>query len=242
MIILGNDTETTGVDTEKDEPVEVGLVVYDTTVNSFLALHSDLYQTNGWSDEAEAVHHISKESMMKGYKIDRNPWHLVEHYNPVVIVAHHAEFDKAIMCKLWPEFDKLPWICTQKDLPHEKIVKHVSSTRLQHLAVDYGIDPGTRHRALFDAMTCCLVAAKHDLESVLSRAKEPKFMIKAWYPEKPNFSDKDFNLQKEYLKKAGFHWDGKFWIKEWVPESLVKKYLNLATAKAKWQASETPMA
>lgn len=241
MIILGIDTETTGIDTDVDDVLEVGLVVYDTDINQFLALHSDLYKTSKWSEEAEAVHHIPKTSMEKGFGDDHNPWDLVKQYNPVVIVAHNAEFDKAMMCRKWPIFGTLTWICTKRDLPHEKVIRSVSSTRLQHLAVDYGVNPGQAHRALSDAMTCCQIAAKHDLTSVLSRSKEPKFMVKAWYPEKPNFSDKDFNLQKEYLKKAGFHWDGKFWIKEFVPESLVKKYLTLATAKAKWQASETPM-
>jgi DNA polymerase III epsilon subunit-like protein len=241
MIIASNDTETTGVDTNLDEPVEVGLAVYDTDINQFLALHSDLYQTSRWGDEAEAVHHIPKSATEKGFTYERNPWDLIKQYKPVVMVAHNAEFDRAIMTKRWPVFGTLPWICTKRDLPHEKIIKSVASTRLQHLAVDYGIDPGQRHRALFDAITCCLVAARHDLESILNRCKEPKFTVKAWYPEKPDFSDKDFNLQKEYLKKAGFRWDGKFWIKEWVPESLVKKYLSLATAKPRWQAAETPM-
>lgn len=241
MIILGNDTETTGVDTDTDEVLEVGLVVYDTDINQFLALHSDLYRTTKWSDEAEAVHHIPKSAMERGFGLDRNPWDLVKDYKPVAIIAHNAEFDKAMMTKRWPEFNSLPWICTKRDLPHEKVIKSVSSTRLQHLAVDYDINPGQRHRALSDAMTCCQIAVRHDLQSVLTRSKEQKFTVKAWYPEKPNFSDKDFNLQKEYLKKAGFRWDGKFWIKEFVPESLVKKYLNLATAKAKWQAEEIPM-
>lgn len=241
MIIVGNDTETTGVDTEVDEPIEVGLVVYDTDLGQFLALHSDLYQSSKWSDEAEAVHHISKPAMEQGFGIDHNPWDLIKHYKPTVVVAHNAEFDKAIMTKRWPEFGKLPWICTKRDLPHEKVIKHVSSTKLQHLAVDYSINPGTAHRALFDAMTCCMMAAKHDLELILNRCKEPKFSIRAWYSGRPDFSDKDFNLQKDYLKKAGFRWDGKFWVKEWVPESMVKKYLTLATVKPKWQASETPM-
>lgn len=241
MIILGVDTETTGIDTDVDEIIELGLVVYDTDVKQWLALHSDLFRASKWSAEAEEVHHIKQSSMEKGYGDELSPWDQVKHYKPVVIIAHHAEFDKRLMVKKWPVFDTLPWICSQRDLPHEKVVKNVSSTRLQHLAVDYNLDSGQRHRALFDAMLCCEIAAKHDLQAVLGRAKEPKFLVKAWYPEKPDFSDKDFNLQKEYLKKAGFRWDGKFWLKEWIPESLVKKYLTLATAKAKWQASETPM-
>lgn len=240
MNILACDCETTGVDTETDEPVEIGMAVYDTDVNLFLALHSDLYQTEKWGVEAEAVHHIPRSASNKGFTVAKNPWGLVEAYKPVLIVAHSAEFDKAIMTKRWPEFNQLPWLCTKNDLPHEKFVKNPCQ-RLQHLAVDYAINSGQQHRALFDAMTCCLIAARHDLASIMNRVKEPKFTVKAWYPEKPDFQDKDFNLQKEYLKKAGFRWDGKFWTKESVPESLVKKYVSLATAKPKWQASETPM-
>jgi DNA polymerase-3 subunit epsilon len=241
MIIVGADTETTGVDTEIDQIVETGLAVYDTEAKQFLALHSDLYKTTKWSAEAEEVHHIKQSSADKGYGDEFNPWDQIRQYNPVVIVAHNAEFDKALMVKRWPIFNSLPWICSKRDLPHDKVIKGFSCSKLQHLAVDYGLEPGQRHRALFDAMLCCEIASRHDMESVVGRCKEPKFTVKAWYPEKPDFSDKDFNLQKEYLKKAGFRWDGKFWIKDAVPESLVKKYLTLATAKSKWQASETPM-
>lgn len=242
MIILGTDVESTGLEPGVDEVIELGLAVYDTIAQQFLALHSDLFQTAGWSDEAEAVHNIKRSSSMRGHGPDFNPWKLVEQYKPDVIVAHNAEFDKQFTGR-WSEFDSVPWICTHLDLPHEKFLKKSPCGKLQHLAVDYNISAAYRHRALFDAMLCCEIAARHDLERVLAASREAKFIVSAWHVGKPNFNDKDFVVQKEYLKKAGFRWDvdNQVWIKNGVPQSQVDKYLKLATAKAGWKAKHTPV-
>ena len=240
MIILGTDVESTGLEPDVDEVIELGLAVYDTDAMQFLALHSDLYQTNGWSDEAEAVHHIKRVSSMKGYGPDFSPWKLIEQYKPEIIVAHNAEFDKQFT-KRWAGFDTIPWICTHLDLPHEKYLRKPPCGKLQHLAVDYNLESGQRHRALFDAMLCCEVAAKHDLRKILATSKETKYVIAAWHEGKPDYTSKDFINQKEYLKKAGFRWDGdnQRWVKNQIPESQVEKYLKLATAKPGWKAKST---
>lgn len=240
MIILGTDVESTGLEPETDEVVEIGLAVYDTVAMQFLALHSDLLKTDNWSDEAEAVHHIKRASSMSGYGRDFNPWRLVEQYKPEIIVAHNAEFDKQFT-KRWIGFDSVPWVCTHLDLQHEKFLKKSPCGKLQHLAVDYGLEAGQRHRALFDAMLCCEIAAKHDLKKVISTSKEPKFVLTAWHEGKPDYTSKDFVTQKEYLKKAGFRWDAdnQRWMKGQIPESQVEKYLKLATAKPGWKAKST---
>lgn len=240
MIIMGADTETTGL--EKDaEIVESGFAIYDTSTNIFLALHSDLFKTVRWSAEAEAVNHIPREASQLGRDINRfNPWTLVVHYKPVIVVAHGKIFDKNLITQPWPEFNSIDWVCTQTELPHEKFIKRISSHRLQHLAVDYGIEAAYKHRALFDAMLCCQIAAKHDLEKIITQAKEPKYTITAWFDGRPNFNDPDFNTQKDYLKKANFHWTGTQWVKEMVPESKLAQYLSLATNKPGWLAKETP--
>lgn len=242
MIILGTDVESTGLEPETDEVIELGLAVYDTVAMQFLALHSDLYQTKNWSAEAEAVHHITRDSMMKGYawEAGMSPWDLVKQYKPEIIVAHNAEFDKQFT-KRWAGFDTVPWICTHLDLPHEKFLKKSPCGKLQHLAVDYNFESGQRHRALFDAMLCCEIAAKHDLAKILTSSKEPKYVVAAWHEGKPDYSSKDFVTQKEYLKKAGFRWDAdnQRWIKNQIPESQVEKYLKLATAKPGWKAKST---
>lgn len=240
MIILGTDVESTGLEPEADEIVELGLAVYDTVAMQFLALHSDLYQTKNWSDEAEAVHHIKHTSSMKGYGPEHSPWKLIAQYKPEIIVAHNAAFDRQFT-RRWPDFESIPWICTHLDLPHEKFLKKSPCGKLQHLAVDYNLESGQRHRALFDAMLCCEVAAKHDLAKILTSSKEPKYVVSAWHEGKPDYSSKDFVTQKEYLKKAGFRWDAdnQRWIKNQIPESQVEKYLKLATAKSGWKAKST---
>jgi DNA polymerase III epsilon subunit-like protein len=233
MIIASIDIEATGLE-ETSEIVELGLVVMETTNRMIMAMHSDLYKTEGWSDEAEAIHRIDRTSADQGL-ITSDPWELIAHYNPVAMVAHNAEYDKRLAIRRWPKFGQIPWICTHRDLPHERFINKVSSNRLQHLAVDYGFDAGRRHRALFDALLCCEIAAMHDLESILKTVNEPRFSIMAWFEGRPDFNDKDFQLQKEYLKKAGFKWDGDNWIKSNVVESVTQKYIALATVKPHWK-------
>lgn len=239
MRILSLDVEATGLE-EDSEIVELGLVVMETTNHMIMAMHADLYRTKSWTDEAEAVHHIDRASADQGL-IDYNPWQLVAPYKPVVVVAHNAEYDKRLVVPRWPEFGLLPWICTHRDLPHERFINKVSSNRLQHLAVDYEIEAGRRHRALFDAILCAEIAAKHDLDGILKTINEPRLNIIAWFEGRPDFNNKDFQLQKEYLKKAGFKWDGDNWIKSNVAESVTQKYVALATVKPNWRTRVVPV-
>lgn len=240
MIILGVDCEATGLDNEA-QIVELGLVVMNTSNKMILSMRSDLYKTTTWSAEAEAIHHIDKASTELGLDKSVNPWPLVAHYKPTVIVAHNAEYDKRLIVAAWPEFGTLPWICTHRDLPHDKFINRVSSNKLQHLAVDYELEAGRKHRALFDALLCAEIAAKHDLEYILSIVNEERFCVVAWFEGKPDFNDRDFQLQKEYLKKAGFRWSGDNWMKSGVPESLVGKYVALATVKNGWKTRTMPV-
>lgn len=238
MIILGVDVESTGLEDES-EIVELGLVVMNSVDASVLAMHSDLFKTKSWSDEAEAIHHINKQSSDLGMDFGYNPWILVEKYKPEVIVAHNAEFDKGKVAKRWSEFNKLPWICTHRDLPHERFLPKVSSNKLQHLAVDYDIQPIKKHRAVFDALVCCEIAAKHDLDTVLKTVNETKYCVFAWFEGKPDYQDIKFLTHKDYLKKAGFRWDGDNWVKSGIPESVLKKYVALATATDGWKSRVT---
>ncbi len=136
-------------------------------------------------------------------------------------------------------------MCTDRDLPHEAVIRKLGSTRLQHLAVDYELDSGKRHRALFDALLCCEIAAKHDdgkgnLERIAKRLREPKYVVYAWYGGKPDFSDANFNKHKEYLKRAGFRWDGNRWSKINIAESQIEKHIALASASQGWKTDHQP--
>lgn len=241
MIILSVDVESTSLDIATCEIIELGMVVYDTTINQILSLHSDLFKVANWSEETESIHHIDKKSSDRGYESEFNPWMLVSHYQPQLIVAHNASYDKPLIVKRWPEFSKLPWLCTQRDLPHDRFVKNVSTSKLQYLAVDYGLEPGRRHRALFDSLLCCEIAARHDLENVLESSMEQRYRIEVCHEKTPRFNDQSFIIQKDYLKRAGFKWDGEKWIKEVVLESQVSKYVSLATAKPGWKVKQTPV-
>lgn len=240
MIIAACDTETTDLDSNIGEIVEIGLVVYDTIAQQILAMHSDLLQTTHWSEAAEKIHKITREMSQRGYGPEYNPWPLISHYKPQLIVAHNAAFDKQFITKRWPEFGSLPWLCTKDDLQHDLLIDH-SSGRLQHLAVDYDLIPGRKHRALFDALLCVEIAAKHDLEKSIGMLSEERFKIETWYHGKIDFSSPEFNTKKDALKKLGFKWDGSRWSKV-LPKSQVDKYMGaLTSTKSKWQVTCNPI-
>ena len=151
MIILGIDCETTGVNYDSSEIVELGLVLYDTIRQLTISTHGMIFKTNTWSVKAEKFHTIPKEISDKGLHPDQcNPWDLVKHFEPEVIVAHFAEFDHHFVIRHWPDFAKVPWLCTKLDIKHSDVLDRIASTRLMHLAVDYGLNPEGWHRAGFE--------------------------------------------------------------------------------------------
>ena len=113
--ILILDTETTGLDENKDEIIEIGCILFNITSKSVLSQVSFLFPVI--SNEAEQINGISAEvSNVK------QPWEeglsfflkLVECSD--LIVAHNVEFDKK-----WFGKGKLPklekkWICSLEDI------------------------------------------------------------------------------------------------------------------------------
>jgi len=195
--ILILDTETTGLDSENDDCIEVGSILFNVKSRSVLAQQSFLLPVE--NNKAEKINNISAE-------ITRLPqpfFEAIKYFEALVkvsdvIVAHNAEFDMK-----WFGFKKLPqiekqWICSMEDItwPSDRQLKTRPSVR--DLALAYGIPVWNAHRALTDCIYLAEVFKRcSDLEKLLIRALEPKVLFRA-----------EISYEKRHLaKNAGFRWN-----------------------------------
>ena len=195
--ILILDTETTGLDNEKDDCLEVGSILFNVKNRSVLAQQSFLLPVE--INNAEKINNIPAE-------ITRLPQPLseaIKYFESLVrvsdvIVAHNAEFDMK-----WFGLNKLPqiekqWICSMDDItwPVDRQLKTRPSVR--DLALAYGVPVWNAHRALTDCIYLAEVFKRcNELEKMLIRALEPKVLLRA-----------EISYEKRHLaRNAGFRWN-----------------------------------
>ena len=168
--ILILDTETTGLDNENDDCLEVGSILFNVKSRSVLAQQSFLLPVE--INNAEKINNIPAE-------ITRLPQPLseaIKYFESLVrvsdvIVAHNAEFDMK-----WFGLNKLPqiekqWICSMDDItwPADRQLKTRPSVR--DLALAYGVPVWNAHRALTDCIYLAEVFKRcSELEKLLIRA------------------------------------------------------------------------
>jgi len=195
--ILILDTETTGLDNEIDDCLEVGSILFNVKSRSVLAQQSFLLPVK--NNNAEKINNIPAE-------ITRLPQSLVEaikYFESLVqvsdvIVAHNAAFDmKWFGQKKLPHIEK-KWICSMDDItwPSDRQLKTRPSVK--DLALAYGVPVWNVHRALTDCIYLAEVFKRcGELEKLLIRALEPKVLIRA-----------EVSYEKRHLaKNAGFRWN-----------------------------------
>ena len=195
--ILILDTETTGLDSENDDCLEVGSILFNVKTKSVLAQQSFLLPVE--KNNAEKINNIPAEIT----RLPQPLFEAIKYFEALVevsdvIVAHNAEFDMK-----WFGLNKLPqiekkWICSMDDItwPAEKQLKTRPSVR--DLALAYGIPVWNAHRALTDCIYLAEVFKRcTELETLLIRALEPKVLLRA-----------EISYEKRYLaKNAGFRWN-----------------------------------
>ena len=195
--ILILDTETTGLDENKDEILEIGGILFHVSSKSVLSQVSFLIPVN--KNEAEHINGISADvtnipqPWEEGLKFFMQ---LVDYCD--LIVAHNVEFDRK-----WFGKGKLPklqkkWICSLEDINWSFKKKLRSRPSVTDLALSFSIPVWNLHRALSDCFYISEVFKKCDnLHELLLKASEPRFLYKALV----SYEDRSL------AKNAGFRWN-----------------------------------
>ncbi len=195
LLIL--DTETTGLDPERDHCIEVGAVLFHVPSRAVLSQLSLLLPCQ--SNPAKAINGIDAAVSRL-----EQPWQAgLIYFQELVasadaMVAHNAAFDRAWFGRgHLPGIEK-PWICSMDDLrwPSECRLKTTPSVR--DLALAYGIPVWAAHRALTDCIYLAQVFERCEaLESLLLAGLEPRRLYRAELPYE----------QRHRARDAGFRWN-----------------------------------
>lgn len=216
------DTETTGLDPEKDRVIEVGAVLFETEAGVPVACGSRLISSE--NNPAHEINRIPRSVLWDQHWNDETPDQLLAEMadlapeNPIY-VAQNADFDRAFLGRLT---DGEAWICTKRDVEWNRLPKGTGS--LVQIALAYDVGVVRAHRAIEDCLTLAAVlsrvhALEGGLEDWLARALEPRVELAA---------DVSYD-GRQLAKDRGFTWDPdrKLWVKR-VRESQVE------TLRAEW--------
>lgn len=218
------DVETTGLNSDTDEIIELAMVPFDYTEDGrIFGIGPALNQLNEPSSPLTAkiiaLTGITNEQLV-GQALDLQEINRVIDQS-AIIIAHNAEFDRPFVEKISPRFRKKPWACTLRDIawPEEGFEGRRLSDLLAHYS--YFFDA---HRATDDCLagiallTMMLpVSDERVLMNLLVAARKTSFRI---------FAVSAAFEKKDSLKERGYRWntDLRFGPKSWYTEVAEESY------------------
>jgi DNA polymerase-3 subunit epsilon len=201
------DTETTGLSSENDRIIELGMLVFE-----FNPQTGQVYRIVEVFDQLEdpgrpippestQVHHITDE-MVRGQRIDDTEVHrLLQGVS--VVIAHNAAFDRPFVEQRWPKFEEVFWACSLRDIDWSQ--EGFGSAKLEYLLYTQGIfyeahRAETDCRALLEILSRVLPnSQKLALLALLETLNQAQKRV---YALNSPFETKDA------LKLRGYRWDG----------------------------------
>lgn len=149
------DLETSGLDVEDSEIIEIGLLSasYSPSTNTITSINrvDNFYEqpSEPISETITKVTGITNE-MLEGKRID-NQTILKWFANDPLVIAHNAKFDRGFFDKRFnvPELQNLRWACSIKDVDWYSL--DFGSQKLEYLLMSQGYFYNA-HRALIDCM------------------------------------------------------------------------------------------
>jgi len=202
------DFETTGLDTENDQPLEFAALVFDPIENLYIKTFEGFF-TSGYGvvpkekrAEIEKLTGIMPDfPVIFGDQCDQFK-SFVSHVGVTIthLIAHNAPFDRAFFdrecLRLCGKIPEVTWIDTTCDVEFRD---GIQSKSLKYLAADHGILSHSAHRAFADCQTLFQIVKQYDFQEILAYAAVPTVELIAAV----SFHDKD------KAKEKGFRWDDK---------------------------------
>lgn len=226
MKILTLDVETTGLDVETDQIIELGAVLYDWDSKKPLVLESNNVSYSGKiSPKITKITGIEQFMVEKPYAISlkaallrlKNLANVCDYY-----MAHNAGFDFSFLRKASITTNiSLPFkptIDTRYDLPYDE---DQTNFKLNYLLADHGLFNPFAHRAVFDCMSTFMLAREYNLDDIIELTKSEMITVEAVERNGAgiNYSKKDLARDK------GFRWDSN--RKKWLLDIKKIKFKKL---------------
>lgn len=209
------DVETTGLDQQKDEVIELGMIKFDYLPDGQIAGVRDVFTSFNEpsvpiSPEITALTGITDE-LVAGRRIDEAEVALFV-ADAVIVIAHNAGFDRKFAERYWPIFERKAWGCSATEVEWRK--HGFEGSRLGYLLNGAGFFHQA-HRAVDDCHALLEILAFElpttgtpALGVLLDQAR--KKTMRVWAEQSP------FEL-KDVLKRRGYRWsdgnDGR--LKSW---------------------------
>lgn len=224
------DVETTGVDPERDEVIELAMVPFEYSDDGRIFQVLDAF--TGLQDPGKPLTPFVTQltgltdSDLQGQRIETDEVRSVLQ-GTSLIIAHNAQFDRPFFEKTFPELEAMPWACSVKDVPWAEL--GVEGKKLEYIAYRCGVY-FDGHRAEIDCQVGIHVLAKDwlgdgrtALRALLGSVRSEGARI--WAVGSP-FSVKDL------LKARGYRFNGsrKVWYRDLPADDL--------EAEQRWLASE----
>lgn len=146
------DVETTGLDAERDEVVELAFIMFDVDcitgrVHDIVDEYAGLREpTCRISRAATRIHGITKK-MTLGAELDHEKI-LSALQTATFVIAHNAGFDYRFVGRLYPPARHKPWVCSMNHIPWSQ--HGFSSRGLRTLLLAHHLVFPQAHRAMAD--------------------------------------------------------------------------------------------
>lgn len=226
------DTETTGMDADDDEIIELAMVPFEFDKEGNIYRLLPAY--NAFQDPGlpipELITQITgiTDDMVKGQSIDLDQVSKMLS-GAVIVIAHNARFDRPFVENLLDDFNDIAWACSISDIGWNK--EGFEGVKLEFLAYKFGFFY-EGHRATIDCQAGIEIlsqklpkSGEQVLHHLLKNARRTD--IRLWAEGAP------FD-RKDVLKKRGYRWSPgdngkrKAWYKDLSEGELEEemRYLN----------------